>query len=96
MTEFGLLLSELMRVRGITEPRELSVRLIEAGYWFTGDTVRDYMSSAVEQPDPAFGRGVAEVLGLDEEEKTKLARNFLFGHRLRPRCEEGGNEAASC
>lgn len=71
MTEFGLLLSELMRVR-------------------------DYMSGAVEQPDPAFGRGGAEVLGLDEEEKTNLARNFLFGHRLRPRCEEGGNEAASC
>ncbi len=95
MTEFGLLLSELMRERGITEPGELSVRLIEAGYWFTEQTVRDYMSGRVERPDPAFGRGVAEVLRLNEEEKTNLARNFLFGH-VRPTGTEEGNEAASC
>ena len=94
MTEFGLLLSELMREREITEPGELSVRLIEAGYWFTEQTVRDYMSGRVEQPDPTFGRGVAEVLRLDEEEKMNLARKFLFGQR--PTGEEGGNKAASC
>ena len=94
MTEFGLLLSELMREREITEPGELSVRLIEAGYWFTEQTVRDYMSGRVEQSDPTFGRGVAEVLRLDEEEKMDLARKFLFGQR--PTGEEGGNKAASC
>ena len=52
MTEFGLLLSELMRARGITEPRELSVQLTGAGYWFTEDTVRDYMSGRVEGQIP--------------------------------------------
>ena len=81
MTEFGLLLSELMRERGITEPGELSVRLIEAGYWFTEQTVRDYMSGRVEQPDPTFGRGVAEVLRLDEEEKMNLVTPACLARR---------------
>jgi hypothetical protein len=58
MIKLGLLLSELMRARGITVPGELSIQLIEAGYWFTEDMVRDPMSGKVERGDPAFRRGV--------------------------------------
>ena len=88
MTEFGLLLSELMRARGITEPGELSVQLTGAGYWFTEDTVRDYMSGRVERPDPAFGRGVAEVLRLNEEERRtwqETSSSGMFDQQVQKR-----------
>ena len=84
MAELCLLLSELMRAQGITQPGELSIQLTGAEYWVhRRDTVRAPMSGKVERGDPAFRRGVAQVLGLNEEEKTNLVRNVLFGH-VRP------------
>jgi hypothetical protein len=84
MTELCLLLSELMRAQGITQPGELSIQLTAAEYWFT-EEIRcgTPMSGKVERGDPAFRRGVAQVLGLNEDEKTNLVRNVLFGH-VRP------------
>ena len=84
MTEFGLLLAELMQARGILCPADLSALLIAAGYYFDVGAVAAHMQGAEEEPDYDLVRGASEVLGLSREERVSLAVAFLFGQRPVP------------
>ena len=81
MTEFGLLLAELMQCRGIVCPAELAALLVAAGYCFDRGAVLAHMQGVEGEPDYDLVRGASKVLGLNQEEKVRLTVAFLFGQR---------------
>lgn len=95
MTEFGLLLAELMQCRGIVCPAELAALLISAGYYFDQGAVLAHMQGVEGEPDYDLVRGASKVLGLNQEEKTRLTVAFLFGQRPVPAVPPAEGAAAS-
>lgn len=78
MTEFGRTLLGLMLSRGIEYRQDLAEMLTEAGYKISQQTISNYMNGK-RNIDPDFPTFVSEVLDLDEEEQTRLARAFSYG-----------------
>ncbi len=80
MTVFGATLMELMVRRGITQWKQLSEKLLEGGYVYKPSRISNWAYGR-NPADKAFGRAMVEVLDLDEEETTKLARAFMLGQQ---------------
>lgn len=78
MTEFGLLLSELMDNRGM-DVVTLSAALVEQGYEYANeDALVSYQLGELEV-DPRLPRFLAGALMLSFEERKELAMAFTYG-----------------
>ncbi len=78
MTEFGRTLYSLMLDRGIEYRQDLAEMLTEGGYKISQQTISNYMNGR-RAVDPDFPLFVSEVLDLDDQEQTRLARAYAFG-----------------
>lgn len=78
LTVFGATLLELMARRGLTQWKELSEKLQAAGHRYSPPSISNW-AHGKHPADKAFGAAVAEALGLDDEEITKLARAYMLG-----------------
>jgi hypothetical protein len=82
LTVFGATLLELMARRGIMSWRALSRLLAEHGYDYKPARISNwaYGRHAIV---PAFPMTLREVLQLDDEEETLLAKAFTYGQSER-------------
>jgi len=78
MTVFGATLLELMARRGVTQWKELSELLRRAGYDYKPQRISNWAFGR-HPADKRFGRAVSEVLGLNDDEVTRLARAYMLG-----------------
>jgi hypothetical protein len=95
LTEYGALLLRLMAERDLVSYEGMAALLVAAGYDYRPEDVAAHVKGTIEEPDERFTRAIAEVMGLDREERRKLGAAFLFGNRrlggVNPR---GQDEAA--
>ena len=78
LTVFGATLLELMGRRGLRQWKELSARLEQGGYCYKAPRISNWAFGR-HPAERGFGRAVADVLGLNEEETTRLARALMLG-----------------
>jgi hypothetical protein len=78
LTVFGATVLELMARRGIMDWSALSRLLAEHGYHFTQARMSNWAYGRHAAPS-AFPVALKEVLQLDDEEETLLARAFTYG-----------------
>ena len=69
---------DLMGRRGLRQWKELSALLGERGYSYSAARI-SHWAFGRHPAERGFGRAVAEVLGLDDEETTRLARALMLG-----------------
>jgi hypothetical protein len=77
MTEFGLLLSELMNERGM-DTAALALTLAEQGYHDANEDVLVEYIQGEREVDPCLPSLLARALTLGLEEKKALALAFTF------------------
>lgn len=75
---FGATLLDLMVRRGIRQWKELSALLEERGFSYSAGRI-SHWAFGRHPAERGFGRAVAEVLDLDDEETTRLARALMLG-----------------
>lgn len=78
LTVFGATLVDLMARRGLRQWKELSALLGEKGYPYSAARI-SHWAFGRHPVERGFGRAVADVLGLDEAETTRLARAVMLG-----------------
>ena len=82
LTVFGAVVLELMLSRGIRTWVELSARLRERGHDFSAARMGSW-SYGRHAADRTFPSALAEVLGLNREERARLADAFAYGQIVR-------------
>ncbi len=81
LTVFGAVVLELMLGRGIRTWVELSALFREHGYDFKAPRMGSW-SYGRHPADKLFPSALAEVLGLNSGERTRLAHAFTYGQDI--------------
>ena len=78
MTEFGRTLFSLMLTRGMEHRQDLLQALKEVGYNISQSRLSYYFTGE-RKVDPVFAVRVSDLLGLNKEERKRLAWAFTYG-----------------
>lgn len=78
LTPFGRVVMSLAAERGIPSRAALLRRLDEAGYEFASSRVGAWLYGR-NQVDRSFPLAIVKALSLEEEERSRLAINFMLG-----------------